>query len=250
MLFKKLLLIICALVFVCAGCAGSSDETESAAEPGPEPEIPSSSEEEIEYTEDYYDRLFFGDVISDETVRENIFAALIDVGINTEFIKEFQKIEDGSETEKFGFIYRENAFTVTMEPDSTVYSVKIGDDGEEVYLKGYESYNADDYMMTENMKNWFIAGMDNAVEIALDYPEIYEFAGDWSFRHEGNFYYVTVTVLTGAEKEKHFLSITYYYDEPENTMYWYQLLIDGQEISVPIEFEVHEKGERKKLSGE
>lgn len=244
---KKLFMICltaCLLAFACSGCAELLGTLEQNINEY------TASEDEVEYTEDYYDRLFFGDVISDEVVRENIFAALTEVNINTEFIKEFKRIEDGSGTEKFGFIYRENSFTVTLDPDYTVYSVKIGEDGEDIYLKGYESYDVDDYMVTESIVNGFNRMNINVVETAFDYPEIYEFADDWTFKHEKDFYYLTGTVFIGEAKEEHFLDIVYYYEEAENTMYWYSIHVDGNELLLDKVFEEPVITEREPLSGE
>ena len=82
MRLKKLFFIFLlafAVVLISAGCdnAGNPENSEAA-----------SSEEEIEYTEDYYDRLFLGEVVTEEEKRENIFAALVDININTEFFKQ------------------------------------------------------------------------------------------------------------------------------------------------------------------
>ena len=240
----KLGLVIFALVLAFGGCA-DSEEQENI-------EIPEESEEIIEeaeeFTEDYYDRLFMGDVVTDETKRENIFSALTEIKMNTEFIKDFQKVESTDEGEKYSFTYRDTEFTVVMESDSEIASVKVGEDGADVYLKGYEAYDAEDYIFTESMKDGMKHMVDNAVEVSLDYPENFEYAGDWSFRHEENFYYISVTVLTGTEKTAHPLILTCYYDAAENTMHWYKLVVDGKDISIPLDFEVIQKAERQKIS--
>ena len=240
----KLCLIIFTLVLVCGGCA-DTEEPESSVVLEEKEEV---SEEAEEFTEDYYDRLFMGDVVTDETKRENIFSALTDINMNTEFIKDFKKVETTEEGEKYSFTYRDTEFTVIMESDSEIASVKVGEDGADVYLKGYEAYDAEDYIFTESMKDGMKHMVDNAVEVSLDYPENFEYAGDWSFRHEGNFYYISVTVLTGTEKTAHPLSLTCYYDAPENSMYWYRLVVDGKDISIPLDFEVIQKAERQKIS--
>ncbi|MBR2042508.1 MAG: hypothetical protein IJ945_09100 [Oscillospiraceae bacterium] len=243
MLFKKTVfvcLVLSLLAFAFAGCGNIL--------PAEEPE--SDSSEEIEYTEDYYDRLFFGDVISDETIRENIFAALTEININTEFIKDFSKAEDENGAEKFTFMYRENPFTVYMNPDSTVSSVRIGEDGTDVYLEGYEPYNADDYLVTEGIIGGFKHSLINAVEVAFDYPAVYEFASDWNYKHEGDFYYAEGTVLIGEGKKEHYMSMVRYYEEAENTMHWYSLYVDGNSLSFEKVFEEPEIAEREKISGE
>lgn len=233
--------IILVLAFAFAGCSGilPAEESENGG-----------SEEEIEYTEDYYDRLFLGEVVTDEVKRENIFAALTEININTEFIKDFQKIEDETGAEKYSFTYRENPFTVTMEPDSTVSSVRIGEDGTDVYLKGYEPYDADDYLMTEGIIGGFKHSLINAVEIVFDYPEIYEFANDWIYKHEGDFYYASGTVFIGEDKAEHSMNLVEYYEAAENTMWWYSLNVDGKNISLPGGFQEPEITERQPLEGE
>ena len=244
MRLKKLFFIFLlafAVVLISAGCENAEN---------PENSESASSEEEIEYTEDYYDRLFLGEVVTEEEKRENIFAALVDININTEFIKEFQKVEDETETEKYSFVYRENNFTVTMNADSEVSSVRIGEDGADIYLEGYESYNVDDYIVTDSM----IKGLEhmniNVVEIAFNYPKIYEFADDWTYVHEEPFRYVSGSVLIGEAKEKHFLDIVYYYDKPENTLQWYSVYADGNEITFDRPFSEPEIKERQPLSGD
>ena len=200
-------------------------------------------EEEYEYTEDYYDRKFMDEVITEEELRENIFSALTDININTEFIKEFKETENG-----YTFVYRENYFVVTLDEDSTIASVKVGEEGEDVYLKGYEPYDAEDYIITESMINGLKHMIINAVEIAFDAPSVYEFADDWTYRHEDCFYYAKGTVLIGEEKEEHFIEKIYYYEEAENTMHWYSLVVDGEEFDIPMEFLPYEKPERKPTS--
>lgn len=245
MRFKKSF-IICFIFFIAAfvisGC--SAPLGNFGSNPADEPEI---SEEEIEYTEDYYDRLFLGDVVTEEEKRENIFSALTDININTEFIKDFSKAEDETGTEKYTFTYRNNPFTVYMNPDSTVSSVRIGDDGADVYLEGYEPYDAEDYIMTESQIQGFQSMMVNAVEISFDYPQIYEFGDDWNYIHEGDFFYTGGSVFIGEAKTAHTINLTYYYDEIENTMYWYSLKVDGEELSLPKYFDEPVIPERKPL---
>ena len=108
---KKLIIMLLALLLLCS-CAVSEA-----------PEVSETSEEE-ELTEEYYDRKFMDEVVSDEEKRENIFSALEDIQMNTEFIKDFKKVEETAEGEKYSFTYRETEFTVIMESDSTIYSVK------------------------------------------------------------------------------------------------------------------------------
>lgn len=242
MYFKKIVaaFLLACVMLMFAGCAElPAEESENNV-----------SEEETEYTEDYYDRLFLGEVVTDEVKRENIFAALTEINMNTEFIKEFKKIEDETGAEKFSFIYRENPFIVTLEPDSTVSSVRVGEEGEDVYLKGYESYNVDDYIMTESMIGGFKYSLINAVEVSFDYPAVYEFADDWKYKHEDNFYYAEGTVLIGEGKKEHSISMVTYYEEAENTMHWYSLYVDGKEILFERVFAEPEITERQPVSGE
>ena len=234
MRFKKsfaICLLAFVIMFACSGCAelfGSFNKT---------------PEEEYEFTEDYYDRKFMDEVVTEEELRENIFSALTDININTEFIKEFKETESG-----YTFVYRENSFIVTLDEDSGIASVKVGEDGEDVYLKGYEPYDVEDYIITESMIGGFKYSIINAIEIAFDYPGVYEMADDWTYRHDDCFYYAKGTVFIGEEKEEHFMEKIYYYEETENTMHWYSLFVDGEEIELPIEFQLYEKPERKPVS--
>ena len=232
---KKLFALFLVLMLLCS-CAVSEA-----------PEVSETSEED-EFTEEYYDRKFMDEVVTDEEKKENIFSALDDIQINTEFIKDFKKVEETAEGEKYSFTYRETEFTVIMESDSTIYSVKAGEEGTDIYLKGYESYNVEDYICPDSMKQGMKYAMDNAVEICFDDPAVFEYAGDWSYGHEGNYRYVSVTVLIGEEKEEHFISLTHYYVEEENSLYWLELLVDGEKISLPTDFEIEEIPERQKLS--
>ena len=168
----KLCFMIFALVLVCVGCA----EFEEPINSGISEEIQEEAEETEEFTEDYYDRLFMDEVVTDEVKRENIFSALTDIKMNTEFIKDFKMVESTEEGEKYSFTYRDTNFTVIMESDSEIASVKVGEDGEDVYLKGYEPYDAEDYIFTEEMKNGLKNMVGNAVEVSFDYPEIFEYA--------------------------------------------------------------------------
>ena len=231
MLFKKSF-AICLLAFVLAiSFCGCGELPEYFNE---------TPEEEYEYTEDYYDRKFMDEVVTEEELRENIFSALTDININTEFIKEFKETEEG-----YTFVYRENTFIVTLDEDSTIASVKVGEDGEDVYLKGYEPYDAEDYMITESMIGGLKHMIANAVEISFDYPGIYEMADDWTYKHDDCYYYTKGTILIGEEKEEHSLEVITYYEEAENTMHFYSIVADEKEINLPIEFQLYEKPERK-----
>ena len=150
----------------------------------------------------------------------------------------------------FGEEVAENLFIVTMDSDSTVYSVRVGEDGEDVYLKGYEPYAAEDYIMTESGIQGFRHMMENAVEISFDYPAVYEFGDDWTYRHEADFYYTEGSVFVGEAKEAHYIELIYYYEEAENTLHWYSLNVDGNEISLERVFEEPEIPERQKISGD
>ena len=98
---KKLFALLLVLMLLCS-CAVSEA-----------PEVSETSEED-EFTEEYYDRKFMDEVVTDEEKRENIFSALDDIQINTEFIKDFKKVEETAEGEKYSFTYRETEFTVIM----------------------------------------------------------------------------------------------------------------------------------------
>ena len=78
--------------------------------------------EKTENDEYYYDRKFMDEVVTEEELRENIFSALTDININTEFIKEFKETEDENGTKGYTFIYRDNTFIVTLDEDSTIFS--------------------------------------------------------------------------------------------------------------------------------
>ena len=237
MRFQKLFLIICILVFLCTGCSDLLGHFEQMKSP-----LPEEKEDP--------NKVFFGEEVADETVKENIFSALNDVDITTRFISDFKKIEDGEMGERYSFVYQENLFIVTMDSDSTVYSVRVGEDGEDVYLKGYEPYAAEDYIITESRIQGFRHMMENAVEISFDYPAVYEFGDDWTYKHEADFYYTGGSVLIGEAKEAHYISLVYYYEEAENTLHWYSLNVDGNEMSIERVFEEPEIPERQKISGD
>ncbi len=226
---KKLIIMLFALLVLCS-CAATN--------------VP----EEEELTEEYYDRKFMDEVVTDEEKRENIFSALDDIKINTELIKDFKKVEETAEGEKYSFIYRETEFTVIMAPDSTISSVKVGEDGADVYLKGYEPYDVENYIMPKSRIQGFQHMMINAVESSFDDPEIYEFSADWTYSHEEPFYYTKGTVLVGEEKEEHYMELIYYYEVEENTMHWYSLVVDGDPVILETMFDEPVIPERQKLS--
>ena len=229
---KKLIIMLLVLLTLC-GCAVS--------------EVPEVQEEE-ELTEEYYDRKFMDEVVTDEEKRKNIFSALEDIEINTELIKDFKKVEDTPEGEKYSFIYRDTEFIVIMESDSTIYSVKNGEEGADVYLKGYEPYDVENYVMPKTRIQGFQSMMVNAVKISFDDTEVYEFAADWTYSHEEPFYYTKGTVLIGEAKEEHYMELIYYYEVEENTMHWYSLAVDGNPIIIETMFEEPVIPERQKLS--
>ncbi len=224
---KKLFICLFAflLVFVFASCADIALQEE---------------EEKVDPL-----REFFGEEVPDETEKENIFAALEEVEINTRFISDFKKIENAG---KYSFNYQNNLFIVTMDPDSTVYSVRVGEDGEEVYLKGYESYRAEDYFVPKFMESHLIAFADNVMEMFTNGAEGYEFSDDWVFEREGNYYHAGVTARTESSAEDLAIYITCRYDEAENTIYMDYVTINGEIFS---DFtENYERPERQKKSAE
>ena len=228
------------LILSCSGCA----ELQSLFEE----EVP--VEEEIEYTEDYYDRKFMDEVVTEEELRENIFSALTDININTELIKDFKETEDENGEKGYTFIYRENTFFVTLDEDSNIASVRVGEDGEDVYLKGYEPYDVEDYIITDSMVKGLKNMVVNMVELYLDYPEVYELADDWTYKHEDCFYYFNGTVIVGEEKEEHLFDLVFYYEEAENTMHFYSVTIDGDVKKQEHVFEEPQIPERQQINGD
>lgn len=224
---KLFLSCLLAFIFVLnfSGCAFGAESEE--------PSVP----EETDPT------AFFNDAVSDEEVKENIFNALDEINIDTEAVENFEKTEEG----KFSFDYKNEKITVLMDSDSTVYSVKIGENGEDVYLKGYESYNIEDYVFPPYMnKNVFLDFAKNIAELAYDSSANYEFSEDFEIRREGDYYYLTAAVTFEGSEDKDIIEATLYYDLAENTIFMEYVTINGEVFS---DFENnYEKPEREKIS--
>lgn len=197
-----------ALVFAFAGCQNSE-----SAEPENEiSEVPEDPTDEV-----------FKDEVSSEEVKEKIISALEEIEVDAESIGDFEKTEDGN----YIFTYMGKDFTVTMDENSEVSSVRLEESGEDLYLKGYEPYKAEDFMMPEYMKAHLIGIMKNLTELEFNMPESMEFdESAFAFRHEGDYYYTTGTVkINGGEKEHTAEMICSFIDNTIETQFF---AVDGK----------------------
>lgn len=245
MRIKKSFIYLLALliVFIFAGCA----DFLTGEEPPSREELLAEEKAEEEANKPDPLREFFSDEVSDETAKENIFSALGEIAVDTEIIKDFEKIEDESGEEKYDFSYKGEEFTVILGEDSTVNAIENKASGAEVYLKGYEPYNAEDYIFYEYMEGHMKAYMDNVIELAFDYTQNYEYSPNWEFYREGDYYFVSNSVTVEGYKNPKFITITCYFDVPENTIYMNHVTIDGKVFS---DFtNSYQRPERAPLSG-
>ena len=238
MRFKKSF-AICFLAFVLAisfcGCSEFNQYTEK--------ENTETLEQEI--AEEPDPAGFLNEGVSDEEIKEKIFSVFTEINVNPKFFKEIEKTEDETGTEKYSFLYRNNTFTVTLDENSDVHSVKVGEDGVDVYLKGQKSDNIDHYVASDEMMrtvDWYIY---SGVLISFNPQNGYELADDWVCKHDDIFYYAKGTVLLGEEKAEHYLEVICYYERAKNAMQLYRVIADGKEIKLDEIYLQYEMPERE-----
>ena len=244
---KKLMLVLfaLALILTCSGCSELTEYVESEISEYIGKETAETSEPEV--VEEKPDpAAFLNEGVSDEEVKEKIFAVFTEINLNPKFAKGFEKIEDETGTEKYSLLYRNNIFTVTLDENSEVYSVQVGEDGVYIYLKDNKSDDIDNYVSTEEMKrslDWYIY---SGVMISFNPPDgKYELADDWVYKHDDIFYYAKGTVFVGEGKKEHSMEVIGYYERDKKEMQFYRLVADGKEIVLSEVYQQYEKPERE-----
>ena len=246
-MYLKKSFAICLLAFVLAISFCGCSELAQYIEKENVEELESSSSEVIEENP----ISFMDEAISDEEIKEKIFSVFSEISVNPKFtIKDFKKTEDETGAEKYSFIYKNNEFTVTLDENFEVSSVKVGKDGADVYLKGCEPNDINHYVASEEMMrtvDWYIY---SGVMISFNPQNGYELADDWIHKHDDIFYYSKGTVLIGEEKTEHSLEVICYYERDKNTMQLYKVVADGKEIKLNEIYLQYEKPEREPNFGD
>ena len=198
-----------------------------------EPEVPEKIEEKP--------TAFMDEAISDEETKEKIFSAFSEINVNLKFaIKDFKKIEDETEAEKYSFVYKNNEFIVILDENSEVSSVNIAEGGAPVYLKGNDPKDINIFVITEGMIRSFNWNMGNAVAAAFGVLE-YELTEDCVYLHDDLYHCVKGTVLVGEAKAKHYMEITNYF--VGDGMCLYSVVADGREAYIDPVLQEGEKPE-------
>lgn len=185
---KKVLisLFVCASL-ICACVPVKSQETGNAES--------SSKSVEIESEE-----IFFDGVIENDILRTNLVNALREIGVDPSNVL-LEQTEDWAGGQRYSFVYKYFQFLVYCNTDGTVENINQGNsDDRKVYMRGYEPYSIEDYIVNDTEKERLIQIAEDVVPKFLNYPDSADFALlDWSFGRDHELYYVgsTLTASNG-----------------------------------------------------
>jgi hypothetical protein len=82
--------------------------------------------------------------IFDSATAQNVIAAMEEIGIDTAQVTGLQEFGNWNEGTIYAFDYEDSVFDMLLYDDGTVFSIETG--GTQLYIKGYESYNVNDYL--------------------------------------------------------------------------------------------------------
>lgn len=226
-----LLLAICLSVVSCSSTQNSTTTPEQTGGDSIETEKPSGEPDYSIYSEAF-------------------ISACADTGIDISQIKNWERIDDWANGERFRFSYERHSFTVYVNYDETISSIELGGvGGVDIFKQGYVPYAVDDYLVDEDVASSLIPYAQDTIKLALNYPSTADFSWfDWSYGREGSLYQLKSSVKAknafGVEDEIPFTVIFDLGTEGKaNCVY---LELDG----VAIANEMLDRPEREKLETE
>lgn len=175
--------------------------------------------------------ILFLDVISDEVLCEQFIYACGEIGMDVNRVRNIEQVDDWVGGPRYSFVYDGIAFRLYCNMDSTVNSIRIGNDTN-IYLQGYEPYQVDDYIPNPSVTSELQVQTEKNVKSQLNYPETADFPWlDWAFGRERDLYtvssHVTAKNSFGVEDKLNF-SITYQVTGSSAKIVYF--LLDGNEL--------------------
>ena len=115
------------------------------------------------------------------------------VGIDVNKIKNWEKVDDWFNGERYSFTYENMVLKVYFNFDGTVDSINIGNTTEmKLYEQGYEPYDIADYVVDADTAFSLIPLAEEQIKSHLNYPSTANFSLlDWSYGRQKNTYYLT-----------------------------------------------------------
>ena len=147
-------------------------------------------------------------------------SACSDVGIDVNKIKNWKKVDDWSNGERYTFTYENMLLKVYFNFDGTVNSISIGNSTEiKLYEQGYEAYDIADYIVDTDTAFSLVPLAEEQIKSHLNYPTTANFSLlDWSYGRQKNTYYLKSSLTAengfGAQDD---ISFSCAYDVSGNT---------------------------------
>ena len=201
--FVKPILLGSFLVFLFGAALVSSDGASSSSS-GPASSTNTSAESSS--------KGLFSETIPDETLRNNFLDACEQIGMIPEQIENFTQVDDWVSGPRYAFTYVGMPFRLYGNMDSTVSSIKLGDDTD-IYKQGYEPYQVSDYIVDTDITAKLQVISEDYIKEQLNFPSTADFALlDWAFGRDHDLYSVSCNVTAqngfGVESEIPF-ALTY-----------------------------------------
>jgi|LSQX01.3.fsa_nt_gb hypothetical protein len=158
-------------------------------------------------------------------------SACSDVGIDVKKIKNWRRVDDWYNGERYTFTYENMGLKVYFNYDGSVNSINIGNTTDiKLYEQGYEPYDIADYIVDSDTAFSLVPLAEEQIKSHLNYPSTANFSLlDWSYGRQKNTYYLqsSLTAKNGFGV-KDDISFSCAYDVLENTASLVFLEIDTQ----------------------
>lgn len=130
--------------------------------------------------------------VSQSYITPDFESACSDVGIDVKRIKNWKRVDDWFNGERYTFTYENIGLKVYFNYDGSVNSINIGNTTDiKLYEQGYEPYNISDYIVDSDTAFSLVPLAEEQIKSHLNYPSTANFSLlDWSYGRQKNTYYL------------------------------------------------------------
>ncbi len=130
--------------------------------------------------------------VSQSYITPAFTSACSDVGIDLNKIKNWKRMDDWFNGERYTFTYENMGLKVYFNYDGSVNSITIGNTTDiKLYEQGYEPYDIADYIVDADTAFSVVPLAEEQIKSHLNYPSTANFSLlDWSYGRQKNTYYL------------------------------------------------------------
>lgn len=133
-----------------------------------------------------------GGNVSQSDITPAFASACSDVGIDVNKIKNWKRMDDWFNGERYSFTYENMGLKVYFNYDGSVNSINIGNTTDiKLYEQGYEPYDIADYIVDTDTAFSLVPLAEEQIKSHLNYPSTANFSLlDWRYGRQKNTYYL------------------------------------------------------------